>query len=174
MSFRKQQVESVLKRAISETLIRKISDPRIVGMVSITQVDVSPDLAQATVHVSVLPQQHEKTTAAGLNHAAPYIHSLVKKAVSLRSVPHLYFKLDHELKKQSAVMAAISRGVAREDARAADDADAQTDSHDDAQTGGTSRADQGQRISSDEAPSHDEDGSSPSDPTGRAGQESNK
>ena len=158
MSFRKQQVESVLRRAISELLVRKISDPRIVGMVSITQVDVSPDLSQATVHVSVLPQKHEKTTAAGLNHASAYIHSLVKKAVSLRTVPHLYFKLDHEIKKQSAVMAAISRGVAREGGQAEDDPPASS-----------AGDDQGQRISSDAR-----QGASPSDPPGPRGQESNK
>lgn len=127
MSFRKQQVESLLKRTISELLIRKISDPRIEGMVSVTAVDVSPDLSQATVHVSVIPQKHEKTTLAGLNHAAPYIHGLARKAVSLRTVPHLIFRLDHDLKKQSAVMDAINRGVAREDAAVKDEDQPSTD-----------------------------------------------
>lgn len=114
MSFRKQQIESVLKRAISELLIRKISDPRIVGMVSITSVDVSPDMSQATVWISVIPQEHEKKTAAGLNHAAPYIHGLVRKLVTFRTVPHLDFRLDHDLKKQSTVLQAINKGVSRE------------------------------------------------------------
>jgi ribosome-binding factor A len=114
MSFRKQQVESLLKRTISELLVRKVSDPRIEGMVSVTSVDVSPDLSQATVRVSILPSKHEKTTVAGLNHAASYIHGLVRKAVSLRTVPHLTFRLDSELKRQAAVIEAINRGVARE------------------------------------------------------------
>jgi ribosome-binding factor A len=114
MSFRKQQIESVLKRVISQLLARKISDPRIVGMVSITHVDVSPDMAQAMVYVSVLPQDHEKTTAAGLNHAASYIHGLVRKQVTFKTVPHLAFKLDHDIKKESAIFQAINRGVARE------------------------------------------------------------
>jgi len=114
MSFRKQQVESLLKRTISELLIRKVSDPRIEGMVSVTSVDVSPDLSQATVRVSVLPQKHEKTTVAGLNHAAAYIHGLVRKAVSLRTVPHLTFRLDSELKKQASVLQAIHDAMARE------------------------------------------------------------
>ena len=123
MSFRKQQIESVLKRTISELLARKISDPRIVGMVSITSVDASPDLSQATVWISVLPQEHEKTTAAGLNHAAPYIHGLIRKAVTFRTVPHLDFRLDHDLKKQAAIMQAITKGVSREKPLEEDDQD---------------------------------------------------
>lgn len=123
MSFRKQQIESVLKRTISQLLIRKISDPRIVGMVSITSIDVSPDLSQATVWISVIPQDQEKKTAAGLNHAASYIHGLVRKEVTFRTVPHLDFRVDNDLKKESAVMQAISKGLGREKPVEADEDD---------------------------------------------------
>lgn len=111
MSFRKQQVESVLKRTISQLLSRKISDPRITGMVSITRIELSPDFAHATVYVTVLPSDRQKMTLAGLNHASPYIHGLVCKQVVGRAVPHLAFRLDQQVKKEMATLDAIRRAV---------------------------------------------------------------
>lgn len=113
MTKRVEQVESTLRRAIAEVLQRQISDPRIEGLVSITQVKVSPDLRDAYVHVSVLPEKHQKKTLYGLRHAAIHIQALVKKKVALRVVPHLDFRLDTSLKKQAEVMGAIQQAIDR-------------------------------------------------------------
>lgn len=130
MSFRKQQVESLLKRTVSQVLARQISDPRIVGMVSITHVDVSPDLHEALVYVSILPEKYQKRTIAGLRHATGHIYTLVRKAVALKTVPRLDFRLDESIKKEAAIFDAIQRGLAQEGPKpsADDDADAQATS----------------------------------------------
>ena len=114
MSHRKPQVESVLKRALSEVLTRRMSDPRIEGLVSITQVDVSPNLHEAQVFVSVLPEKYEKRTIAALSHGAGHIHTLLCKAVRMRAVPRLVFRLDGSIKKQNAVFDAITRAIGEE------------------------------------------------------------
>lgn len=111
MSHRKEQVQSTLKRAISQVLAKQISDPRIVGMISITQIDISPDLRNAKVYVSVLPEKYQLRSVKGLNHAAGHIYSLVCKVVALRIVPKLDFRLDESLKKQNAVFDDIRRGI---------------------------------------------------------------
>lgn len=111
MSHRKEQVQSTLKRAISQVLARQISDPRIVGMISITQIDISPDLRNAKVYVSVLPEKYQQRSVHGLRHAASHIYSLVCKVVALRIVPKLDFRLDESLKKQDAVFEDIRRGI---------------------------------------------------------------
>ena len=111
MSYRKQQVESTLKRTISQVLSRRLSDPRIVGMVSITRVDVSPDMHNATVYISVLPDTYQRRSLGGLRHAARHIHSLVQSAVAMRTVPRLSFQLDESLKKQNEIFEAIDRGM---------------------------------------------------------------
>ena len=113
MSHRTAQVESILRRTISEVLQRRISDPRIQGLVSITQVSVSPDLRNATVDVSVLPDKYEKRTIAGLKHASGHIQALVRKEVRLRTVPTLEFRLDESLKRQGEVYDAIQRASER-------------------------------------------------------------
>lgn len=113
MSHRIEQIESLLQRTISQVLQRSLSDPRIEGMVSITRVKVSPDLHDAQVFVSVLPEPKQQKVLYGLRHAAGHIQSLVRKNVSLKAVPHLDFRLDESLKRQADVYGAIQRGVER-------------------------------------------------------------
>jgi len=115
MSYRKKQTESALVRAISQVLVRDISDPRIVGMVSVTRVDMSPDKRRAKVYVSIIPEQYTSKTFHGLRHAASHIYSKLCHVVAMRSVPRLEFCLDETLKKQAAVFEAISLGIERED-----------------------------------------------------------
>lgn len=119
MSHRLQQIESLLRRAIAIAVTQKLSDPRVEGMISVTRVQVSPDLRDAYVYLSVMPAAKAKTTLAGLRHAAPHVHRLVCQQVELKTVPHLDFRLDEGVKKEADVMAAIRRGVRREDARPA-------------------------------------------------------
>lgn len=113
MSQRQKQVEELLKRAVATVLQRGLADPRIKGLISVTKVDASTDLKSATVFVSVIPEQHESRTIHGLQDATRHIQQQVKKAVALRLVPHLRFKLDHDLKKQAEVFAAIEEGMKR-------------------------------------------------------------
>jgi len=114
MSHRKEQVESTLQRAISEVLSRRISDPRIEGLVSITRVHVSDDYKHADVYVSVLPDKFEKRTLAGLRAAVGHIHGHMRKAVAMRSVPKMTFQIDEARKKEEAVFDAIAQGLDRE------------------------------------------------------------
>ena len=128
MTHRIEQVESTLRKALAQVLQRSISDPRIRGMVSITDVDVSPDMKQAKVCVSVLPEEYEKRTLAGLKAASKHIGSEVKKLVALRVVPHLRFELDESLKQAEQIYQAIDEAKAREDERAAERSQEQAES----------------------------------------------
>lgn len=114
MTHRIEQVESTLRKALAQVLHRKISDPRIRGMVSITDVDISPDMKQAKVFVSVLPEEYAKRTVAGLRAADRHIGSEVKKLVALRVVPHLRFELDTSLKRAEEIYGAIDEARDRE------------------------------------------------------------
>ncbi|MFI4862413.1 MAG: 30S ribosome-binding factor RbfA [Phycisphaerales bacterium JB063] len=113
MTHRVEQVESTMRKALAQVLQRKISDPRIRGLVSITQVDVSPDMKAAKVLISVMPQQYEKRTLAGLRAANRHIHGELKKLVAFRIVPHLDFRLDTSLKDSDEVFDAINQAMAR-------------------------------------------------------------
>ncbi len=114
MTVRRQQVASTLKRLISDALQRQVSDPRIAGLVSVTRVELSSDMAQASVFVSVMPAQYERRTLAGLRSGAGHIARLVRPHLHMRRSPRLEFRLDDTLKKQAEVYDAIREGIEQE------------------------------------------------------------
>lgn len=127
MTHRIEQVESTLRKALAQVLQRRISDPRIRGMVSIVAVEISQDMKQAKVLVSVLPEDYAKRTIAGLKAASRHIHSEVMKLVALRVVPHLRFELDDSLKKAEEIYGAIDQAKSREQALPDEPDEAQED-----------------------------------------------
>jgi ribosome-binding factor A len=115
MSKRVEQVESVIKREISSVIARGLSDPRAQGvLITVTRVKVSPDLRDAMVFISILPQQHEKRALAALRHATRHIQAEASRHIALRTMPRVDFRLDSTLKKQAEVHEAIQRALERE------------------------------------------------------------
>ncbi len=101
MSHRTQQVVSLIQRGVQTVIGRGLHDPRVRGLISVTKVVVDDDLSDATVFVSVMPQEHGELTLHGLRHAAPRIRSEISRGIRMRRVPRLRFALDDSLKKQA-------------------------------------------------------------------------
>ena len=112
MSIRTDKIASVIRHAVQDVITRGLGDPRIRGLVSITHVDVTSDLAEAKVHVSVLPQKHEDLTMHGLQDAAGHIQHEIAPAITARRLPRLRFVKDDSLKKQALLDAALRDGGA--------------------------------------------------------------
>tara|TARA_B100000405_G_scaffold297117_1_gene252656 strand:- start:147 stop:566 length:420 start_codon:yes stop_codon:yes gene_type:complete len=115
MTQHSNQIESVLRRAVQDVLMRGLNDPRVRGLVSVTRVEVTPDYADATVWCSVLPEEHGALAIRGIESAANWIRREAAEKVRLRRMPRLRFKLDGTLKKQAEVMAAIQEGLQRDE-----------------------------------------------------------
>jgi ribosome-binding factor A len=75
-------------------------------------VDVAPDLADAQVHVSVLPADRSELVMHGLRDAAGFIQREIGSAITARRLPRLHFRLDDSLKRQAALDAALADGGA--------------------------------------------------------------
>ncbi len=114
MSHRQEQAESLIKRAISGILLRKVSDPRIRGLVSVTRIDLSPNFREATVFITVIPDKYASRTIHGLNSGTGMFQSELSKVINLKSVPKLRFRLDEGLKRDEVIFDAIQRGLDRE------------------------------------------------------------
>jgi len=96
-SLRLHKVNELFKREISRILQRDLANPRI-GFTTVTHVEVSADLAHAAVRVSVMgDEQQRQTTVAELNKAAGFIQHLLGRRVTIRTMPHIQFKLDRSL-----------------------------------------------------------------------------
>lgn len=92
--IRTNRVAEQMKKEIGEILNQKLKDPRI-GFVTVTDVDLTNDLQQATVYVSVLGNETEKEASlAGLEKATGFVRSEVGKRIRLRKVPEITFKFD--------------------------------------------------------------------------------
>ena len=98
---RLEKVARVIKESVSTTLLTRLSDPRIQGLVTVTEVEVSPDLKQAVVFLSVLgvDATAQQLTLTAIRHAAGVIQAALGKAMTTRYVPHLRFEEDRKLHK---------------------------------------------------------------------------
>ena len=93
MSERMRRVNEALREVLSEG-IGELKDPRI-GFVTVTGVDASPDLRQATVFVSVLGSEKKReATLAGLESSHGVLQTRVNRELHLKRTPHLTFQYD--------------------------------------------------------------------------------
>lgn len=113
---RADRVAQELQKEIAVILLREVKDPRI-GMVTVSDVEISCDLAYAKVFVTFLFDNDEQAVARGLeglNKAAGYIRTLVGKAMRLRIVPELRFVYDQSL-VEGMRMSNLVTNVVRQD-----------------------------------------------------------
>lgn len=97
MSLRSNRVGEQMKKELGEIISRKIKDPRI-GFVTVTDVEVSGDLQQAKVFISVLGDELQKeNTLKGLAKAKGFIRSEIGQRIRLRKTPEIIFEFDESI-----------------------------------------------------------------------------
>lgn len=97
MSLRPNRVGEQMKKELGEIISRKIKDPRI-GFVTVTDVQVTGDLQQATVYISVLGDQEQReNTLKGLAKAKGFIRSEIGQRIRLRKTPEIAFEFDESI-----------------------------------------------------------------------------
>lgn len=106
---RPERVAEQIKREISHILREKVSDPRI-GFVSITSVELTPDLKNAKIFVSVYgDEKAQKDTLDGLKSATHFIRGELGKIMELRYMPELYFAYDKSIERGSRVFSIMNK-----------------------------------------------------------------
>ena len=95
MKTRRQlRVAEQIHRELSTLLMFEARDPRLAG-ITITDVDVTPDLLIAHVHFAMLGGEEEQSAAmAGFAHAKGYLRTQVAERIQQRSAPELIFHID--------------------------------------------------------------------------------
>ncbi len=98
MTDRMRRVNESIRQVLSETL-PELKDPRI-GFVTVTGVETSPDLRQATVFVSVLGTEKQRTlTLRGLTAAHGVLQSAIAHELKLKRTPQLGFEYDPSVER---------------------------------------------------------------------------
>lgn len=100
---RRRQIASILREEISEIIQREMKDPRL-GFVTVTRVDISTDISNAKVMVSVYGgEEEQRQTIDALDHATGYIRKLLAPRLSMRSIPQLQFQLDQSMEHAETI-----------------------------------------------------------------------
>jgi len=95
-SRRLERIAGVIRESVSSTILTRLSDPRIKGLVTVTEVEVTADLRQATVYLSVsgVDEAAQELTIKAIRHAAGVFQAALGRVLVCRYVPHLRFEMD--------------------------------------------------------------------------------
>ena len=95
--IRVRKLQEFIKQEVSQMLMRGMKDPRI-GFTTVTDVEVTGDLRQAKIYVSLFGSDKEKAdTLQALKHARGHVRSELGKILNLRHVPEIDFDKDTSL-----------------------------------------------------------------------------
>ncbi len=110
MSLRNERVRKTLMKEISDIIQKNIRDPRIAGIVSITDIDISHDNSFAKVYFSVFASDEaKKQTIQALEDNTSKIRYEVGKRIRLRLTPELKFIIDDSIERGTKVTELINK-----------------------------------------------------------------
>jgi len=109
---RSRRIAEQVQRELSDVIRLELKDPRV-GMITITDVEVSADNAYAKVFFTLLGDvSRVESATAGLRHAAGYLRSQLARRLKLRMVPQLQFEYDSSVERGMRLSQLIDAAVA--------------------------------------------------------------
>jgi ribosome-binding factor A len=101
---RPDRVAEAIRMEVATFLSQDVKDPRVVGLVTVTGVDVSRDLRVATVYVSIYGSDAERAaTTEGLESVASHLRARIGRALHLRLAPEIVFKPDESIARAARI-----------------------------------------------------------------------
>ena len=101
---RADRVGEAIREEIATFLAESVKDPRIVGFVTVTGVEITSDLRHAKVFVSVMGSEAEKAaTFEGLASTASHLRSRVGRSLRLRVAPEIQFREDESVARAARI-----------------------------------------------------------------------
>lgn len=116
-SARAVRIAAQMQRSLSSLLRRGVKDPRV-GNVTVTAVELAPDLSVARVHFLPFASTHEPAEViAGLRSASGFLRGEVARELQLRHAPRLEFELDTQIEHAARLTQLIDHAVGDDRAR---------------------------------------------------------
>lgn len=114
---RSERIGDLIQIELASIIPREIRDPRLTGLITVTFVEVSQNLAHANIFFTVFSENVDiKQTEEILNHAAGYIRKLLSQRIQCRTVPAIRFRYDAALHKANALSDLIDKAVQNDSA----------------------------------------------------------
>lgn len=115
-STRARRVGELIKEELSELIRREVKDPRV-GFVTITGVDVTPDLRYATIYISVLGSNKEREDSLKiLQKTGGFLRKELAKRIRLKYFPELKFEFDRSIESALRIEKIIKKLQQEEEA----------------------------------------------------------
>lgn len=95
---RPQRLGDLIQREVSELIRMEVRDPRV-GMITITSVDVSPDITHAKIYFTVLEKEKLPATLEGLKRSAGFLRAQLAKRIKMYTTPELRFVYDESVER---------------------------------------------------------------------------
>lgn len=114
---RSDRVAEQMRRELADLLQFEVKDPRV-GMVTVTEVEVTGDMAHAKIYYSAAVHDDAKAAAGlqqGLEKAAGFLRSQLSKRMLLRTVPQLHFVYDASIDRGMKISRLIDEALSGED-----------------------------------------------------------
>jgi ribosome-binding factor A len=124
-SRRLLKAAEAIREVVSMAILTEIRDPRV-RHVTVTLVEVAPDMRSAKVHVSIMGEDREEQLAlAGLQHSAGFLQHKIADRIDTRYTPRLQFVLDKGVKNALAIASILKQVLPPEEEQSvASEADA--------------------------------------------------
>jgi len=99
MKYRKDRLEELIKRIVSDIIFREVKDPRI-GFITVTGVELNKDFSEARIGVSILGDSTEvRKSMEGIRSSSGFVQRLLGKELKIRNLPSVYFYLDKSVEE---------------------------------------------------------------------------
>jgi ribosome-binding factor A len=121
-SRRLQRAAEAIRGVVSMAILQELKDPRVRD-VTVTHVEVSPDMRHAKVHVSVMGDDvRQRLSLVGLRSSAGFLQAKIAERIDTRYTPKLQFELDQGVKKSIELIKLLKQVLPDETAPATDEA----------------------------------------------------
>jgi ribosome-binding factor A len=108
-------VASVIRDIVSDAIARKINDPRLAPITTISRVEVSGDMSLATIFLTVVGGVSvERRSITALRHATGFVRRLVAEQLEVRQCPEIRFEIDETAKRIRETMQILDENRRRE------------------------------------------------------------
>jgi len=107
---RPQRLGDLIQREVSELIRLELRDPRV-GMITITSVDVSPDMSHARLFFTLLEKDKLADTLHGLKRSAGFLRSQLARRLKMYTTPELRFEYDESVERGDRLSRLIDSAI---------------------------------------------------------------
>jgi len=111
---RSERVAEQVRRDLADLIRTELKDPRV-GMISLTDVELTPDYAHAKVFFTTFNSEHLDEIERGLKRAAGFLRRELGKRIHIHTLPELHFVYDNSIERGTSMSQLIDQANALSD-----------------------------------------------------------